>query len=419
MAEVLKEYVIPIRFKEEGMRVQSVISSLARVGRSAVGVAGAIGGAALGFAFAAKKITQMEVNLARSKLAMANFATETGLSTRSVQAFEYAVQLAGGTTEQARSSIAGLTRTLADAQRGGASFSFLTQWGVDLNGVKTTMQLMHRIEDAVRGWKARGVNNIQLSDFLRQAGVDPALLRDILSGHLDRQMRKGGKLIAEHGMNAREMIKKSQALTDQWGRAAKSASMAWDKIRIHMMPVITEGVSGLNKMIPLVHRLADALWGLLDKLKPVASTVGTIFHFIGGITDTIGEFLGKSAWDATEAVHKINQSVTKAMSANPVSVATDPLAAMTGGYYIPPDLPKHPHHPDMRLPAGVQSAFKSASVVTGGLPAPAPRAPQQPVTVTNNITINGASDPHRTSLLLDRTLRDYADLTRFSMGSAR
>lgn len=425
MAEILKEYVIPVKFMETGLKAKQVISSLSSVAARALAVGSAVGLAAL-------KVTKWAAGTADDILNINNLSVRTAVGVKQIRALQYAFQGAGRSAGEANQTITTLAKNLASANAGGEYLRVMNRLAIS---ARTPLELFTKLESKIRELHRQGVGEMQLGMRLPEMGLPADILRDILSGRLDRKLREGRRIGARMGDQPGENLRASKEMNSAWQEASRTLSIEMRRLAVQAMPALSSYLRGLTSWlrdtwpdiqetfkdlgtvigvaVKVMKNIGDILNLLLQPLKGVLDIIVRLRYLIPGWHDALyakEDYLEKKAGKVTKnfLIHLAELQAKATQGA--------PLA--WGGLYNPDEYgPKGPRSSRFGR-FGPELVHTPAPPGHPATPSPVAR-PQPQVTMHNTITINTTADPHDISTVMTRYLQDYIDLSINTVGSPR
>lgn len=245
---------VSVRFGADASDLSSGVDQakgkIAEIGDAAEGIKGTLGdlAAAFGTVFAVDKLEEFSAEMANLGLQIENMTHLTGMSVDQVQNFQDSIQILGGSSELAGTTLVRLERNMADAA----------------SGVGNAGQAFQRLGVSMDALKSGNVNEVlaQMADRMYDTS-DGA--------------NKTGAAMEAMGRGGYSLI----PILDQGGEGFKKLTAAIDEAKVKLSPELAESFSesavGMNILHQSVEGLHEAIYAQLE--PSLDAVVGALTNF--------------------------------------------------------------------------------------------------------------------------------------------
>ena len=319
----------------------NVKKGLGSVKNAAVGVTKVIGGTAIAFAAVATTLAVVAKKSFDFADAIGKVSTRTGIATDTIQAFQIAAVLAGGSTDGANTALEKFARSVGDAQRGLKTMKdIFSNLGVeikDVNGVTKSLDvLLREVTQAMSGLESESGKATVAANLFGRQGIKLLGAIDSLGVSLDEFIGKArdfGLILDQDSIEKSELFNDTLfVLTRQFKILVAELSIAFlpifqklaamfvlankkfgegedgvkgfaEEIRDNLLTGFVTGLKVLNEFIKGI----GATRSYFNTLSMQLSNIGTAFSLVGNAAYFSANALSGNWVAAAEAAANYNK----------------------------------------------------------------------------------------------------------------
>lgn len=263
---VLNELYVLLGFKGDTTKLKDFINSIGEVNLSTVAASVGLGGL---YAATQKLMTIGET----TALSMEHFATTTGQSAQEMQRWSIVAKSVGLTTQDIQGAVKSLEDSVLRFMYMGEGSPFWVQLGIDPTTTTDSLQLMHKISDALQG-----MSIAEKRFYLQNLGLSESFLI------LEKEMRRVG-------WQTQSLIVPTEEQTD----AVMRNYMAWHRVRDEWGTVLTEIAAKLAPAFEGLARFTESVVLFIHQSSEFQSALIAIASAVT-ILATVMALAGLAAW---------------------------------------------------------------------------------------------------------------------------
>lgn len=255
------------------------------------------------------------LNVANAQLG--RFAANLGSSAHEVNAWDQAVELAGGSAKDAENDVSGLSQSITDLHATGSVSPLLLlfqRMNIALtDGEGKARKYTDLFKDL--GDHLRQYNRADAFNLARAAGLSDSTFNLIIQERAERD-----RLLATAEANNKvteDTVRQAAKLQEEWREIGQEAKGVWQTVSTNLAPAIQSTIDGSKSFVADVKSLVPALQPIVDTFKTISGYVDSIaakFPTLSGFAKTVaspGSFIIDTIKKLAEAKRQVDADAAK------------------------------------------------------------------------------------------------------------